>query len=419
VKLAAAALLLLAACTTQDNLGNHVFGETRWSIALGSPGEDRATAIAVDPIGNVIVAGTCHGELDFGSGPQSCEGAFITQRASQTGGEMWTVRLADAEVGSLSYINDTIVAVGSEALELGSDQFIAIFDTTGHLSSLTRLGLVGTVVSPVGAVAGDGCIFATGGFEGSVPSTDVVTSTQGDLDGYVSAHYHDATPSWSVGMHGEGAQLGTSIAVTPDNHIAVLVDASAMFTIGGKMVASRTWPASLLLRLAPSGDLTWARALPDHPRHLAVSPQGDMIVAGCPTTRAYTAQGVQRWAVPCNSDDAQADALAVADDGTIIVGGHHADAAVADGELFLDAYDADGNSVGGARTAAYADPTDSQIAATAIEPSGEIVFTATASHDFDFGNGMLANAGYHDVVVVKLDSFVGRDGPILLANEVP
>lgn len=417
MKLAAAALLL-AACTTQDNLGNHVFGDTRWSISLGSPGEDGATAIAVDPIGNVIVAGTCHGDLDFGSGAESCEGAFITQRTSQTGAEMWTVRLAGAQVGSLSYVNDTIVAVGSETQELGSDQFIAIFDTSGHTQSITRLGLVGTVVSPVGATSRDGWIFATGGFEGSVPSTDVVTSVQGDLDGYVTSHYHDATPSWSVGMHGAGPQLGTAIGVTPDNHIAVLVAASAPFTIGGKMVASRTWPASLLLRLAPSGDLTWARALPDQPHHLAVTPDGDMIVAGCPTVRAYNAQGGQRWAAPCNSDDAQADALAIADDGTIVLGGHHADAAVADGELFLDAYDADGNSVGGARTAAYADPTDSQIAATAIEPSGEIVFTATASHDFDFGNGMLANAGYHDVVVVKLDSFVGRDGPILLANEV-
>ena len=37
-----------AACSTEDNLGNHVFGDARWSIAIGSPGEERATALAID-----------------------------------------------------------------------------------------------------------------------------------------------------------------------------------------------------------------------------------------------------------------------------------------------------------------------------------------------------------------------------------
>ena len=88
-----ALLLGLAACSTQDNLGNHVFGDARWSVSIGSTGEDRATAIAVDAQGNVIVAGTCDGVVSFGATKTACNGSFITQRARDDGHEQWTTIL--------------------------------------------------------------------------------------------------------------------------------------------------------------------------------------------------------------------------------------------------------------------------------------------------------------------------------------
>lgn len=406
----------LAACTTSDNVGNHVFGPTRWSIVIGGAGDERSTAVAVDPTGNVLVAGTCSGDLDLGSGVVPCNGSFVSQRASETGGEQWTVELAGIRVDSLSYVGGHLIVVGSKAQAAGSDQVVSILDGTGQLLTTSTLGIVGTIVTPVGVAADDGSVFTTGGFTGSVPST-VVTTSDGDLDAYVSAQLPERSSAWSIGFSGAGSQLGTAVAVTADRHVEVLVDATGSFAIGGHTVTARAWPATLLVRLESTGELVWARALSDRGDALAASPGGDAIVAGCPT-RSIAENGSERWAVPCNSDDAVVDSLAVSAQGTIVIGGHHTDPTLSDGELFLDAYDEEGSSVGGARTARYGAATDSAIAAVAIEPTGEIVLAATASHQLDFGNGMLPYAGMHDVVVVKLDSFVGRDGPIVLARQL-
>jgi PKD repeat protein len=44
-----------------------------WSRGFGSPGEDRAQAVAVDANGNVVMAGYFSGTVDFGTGPLTSE----------------------------------------------------------------------------------------------------------------------------------------------------------------------------------------------------------------------------------------------------------------------------------------------------------------------------------------------------------
>lgn len=411
-----ACALVLAACSTEDNLGNHaLFGKARWSIALGGAGDDQASALAVDTIGNVVVAGTCNGVIDFGSGPVWCSGSFISQRASETGAEQWTVQVPDARITSVAYLGDRIMVTGAMGTST-VDQFIATYDREGELQASVTLGLAGFLTAPLGMIASDGRVFSTGGLN---TSTDTVMVPPSTLDGFLASHYADGTRAWTMAVGGEGRQLGTALAVNAHHDIALVVETWGPFVTDGHQIAVADYPAQLLLRWSPQAKLMWSHTLPAVPVQIALAANGDTLVGACPETFVLDSDGKERWRLPCENPHAHVDAATVTPDGVFVLGGHHDDAATKDGELVLVAFDESGDLVSAARTTPYSEPSDSRIDAIAVEPTGEVVFATTASHAFDFGNGSLPHAGEHDVVVAKLDSNTGRDGQVTLTRPAP
>jgi hypothetical protein len=428
----AAWLLLLAACSTEDNLGNHVFGDARWSIAIGSSGEERATALAIDTIGNVIVAGTCDGVIELGTTRVDCHGSFITSRATDTGRELWTVVLHNAVVTSLdvdenafiiatgSYSGNANVA-GTQLTTAGTDPFVAVFDGTGALEGVAPLGVVGTAVSPVGTIQPDGCIYVTGGFHGTMPTPDgAMTNDSGELDGYVSDHFANGDGDWFVPLSGDGDQVGRALAVNGER-LAVLVQSSGPMFVGAQPVSAPAWPATVLAQFAVNGELLWTRALAATSEHIAVSRSGTIVVTerdtelACPRMRGFDVAGTEQWTTPCEPSARVIDAVHVGAQGTIVTGGRTM--SPDGGELFLAAHDEDGAPLGSIESPAYPYAHGSSLDGIAIEPTGEVAFIATVNHRFDFGNGMLPFEGAHDAVIVKLDSPRGHDGPVVLLRE--
>jgi hypothetical protein len=435
VKALLSCALVLAACSTEDNLGNHVFGDVRWSVAVGSPGDERATALAIDTIGNVIVAGTCDGFVDFGATRASCHGSFITQRAYDTGREEWTLVLTNATVASvaideLGYViatgsyRGTLDLAGTQLTATGTDPFIAVFDRAGRVEGVAGLGLVGTAATPTGVVEPDGCVYVTGGFHGDMPSpSGLVTNNTGALDGYVAGHFADATGAWTVHFSGEGDQVGRSLALNRER-LAVLVHSTGPLSIDNHSVDAPAWPASVLLQFAINGELLWAHALPAASEHVAVARSGAIMVTSretnalageCPRLRAFDVAGDELWATPCEDPQRSIDAIAVGAQGTIVTGGRsvneHGSA------LFLAAHDAGGAPIGRVSSPVHPYARDSSFDDIAIEPSGEVAFIASLDHPLDLGTGPLPFAGDHDAVIVKLDSPTGRDGPVVLLRE--
>jgi hypothetical protein len=426
----AAWLLLLAACSSEDNLGNHVFGDARWSIAIGSPGEERATALAIDTIGNVIVAGTCDGLVDLGTTRADCHGSFISQRATDTGAEQWSAVLQGAVVTSLSIdelgfiiatgsYTGTANLAGTQLTTDGTDPFIAVFDRNGGVEGVTPLGVIGTAVSPIGTVQPDGCIYVTGGFHGTMPTPDgAMTNDTGELDGYVSGHFADAGGAWFVPFSGDGNQIGRGLAQNGER-LAVLVHSSAPMLVGAEQVSAPAWPATLLAQFAVDGTLMWMRTLGDSSQHLAVARDGTLVVTeheqSCARLRGFHVDGDEQWATPCEPADRVIDAVHVGWDGIIVSGGRNL--SPDGGELFLSAHDEHGAPLGHVESPDYPYEHDSSLDGIAIEPTGEVAFIATVNHRFDFGNGMLPFAGEHDAVIVKLDSPRGQDGPVVLLRE--
>ncbi|HEY5927412.1 MAG TPA: hypothetical protein VIV11_37265 [Kofleriaceae bacterium] len=412
--------LALAGCTSEDNLGNHVFGDARWSVAIGSPGQDRATALAVDPIGNVIVAGTCDGLVDFGSTRADCRGSFITRRAWDTGREEWTAVLAHATVASV-HIDErgSVVVAGMQQTATGSDPFVATYDGAGVLQTIAGFGHIGTAVATAGAIEPDGCIYMTGGFHGTMPTPEgPMTNQSGQLDGYVSGHF-DSGGAWTVRFGGDSDQLGRALALRGE-HLSVIAQASAPLRIADQTVEAAVYPASVLLQLSILGDVQWTRALPGASEHLAVAPDSSIVVTeldaamACTRLRGFDVAGRELWATPCVGQRST-DAIAIGVDGTIVSGGRNFD--LQSGELFLAAHAADGRPLGSTSAQPYPFERDSSLDAIAIEPTGEVAFVGSVNHPFDFGNGMLSFHGMHDAVIVKLDSPSGHDGPVVLLRE--
>jgi outer membrane protein assembly factor BamB len=406
-RLAALALVLVfAACSTQDNLGNHVFGEARWSIGLGSTADDRATAIALHPNGDVIVVGTCGGPIDFGRGMIACEGSFVTRRDAFTGDEVWTHTFDGLELTSVGIdMLGNVSAIGKGE----GDQVIVVLSPEGDLQVLQHQGVIGDAIAPFGAVASDGCVFVTGGFQGAIPTSQGMIESAG-VDGFLSSHFANGAVSWNTVLRGPGDQRGIGVAFTPDQALAVLVDATGSFTAGGTEVDTPA-PSSILARFDLTGTLEWSRPLGDSGalRRLGVTSVGDLVVAG-DTLRVIESDGTERW----SARDADLSALAIAPNDTIIAGGRESD--VEDGELVLVAYTPRGEVLSMLHSTPAPSLADSRIEAVATDDRGVVAFAVTAARSFDFGNGKLQHSGMRDIAIVKLRSPSGGDDPIVLTR---
>jgi len=76
-----------------DSAGNHV-----WSKGFGDANTQNGNGVAVDPNGNVIIAGEFSGTADFGGGPLVSAGGtdIFVSKLDASGGHLWSERFGDA-----------------------------------------------------------------------------------------------------------------------------------------------------------------------------------------------------------------------------------------------------------------------------------------------------------------------------------
>ncbi|HEY6065642.1 MAG TPA: fibronectin type III domain-containing protein, partial [Thermoanaerobaculia bacterium] len=158
-------------------------GTPLWSKRMGSSGDDRGKAIAVDGSGNVYVTGFFRGTVDFGGGgiaaAPSSTNAFLV-KYSATGAHLWSKRLSTAlgvdEATSLAVDASGNAVVGGVLYQTsdfgggaltsagGADIFLVKVSATGaHLWSRRFGGTLDDWVNSV-ALDGQGNVAATGYF---------------------------------------------------------------------------------------------------------------------------------------------------------------------------------------------------------------------------------------------------------------
>ncbi len=389
--------------------GNFGFG-----LGFGYTSEDLAQAVAVDDAGNVWMAGTFNGTIDFDPGPgttnltsDSDHRSFLTKYSS-SGELQWAGLLAgnvdDVAVGSdgsvftTGYFNGTgDFDPGTSVYELTRANyalFVTKLDTDGNFvwASITETGeAFGQALGYSIVMGADSSANVSGGFAGTVdfdpgPGEFLLTS-QSNTDSVVLKLDESGNFVWARGFGGSYSDVGRDVAVTSDGgvvtvgHFRYTVDFDPSPDTSFELTSAGNFDDVFISKLDSSGNFAWARRVGD--------------------TGMDQAFGV----------------AATADGGIVTVGqfGSTVDfdpgsgvselTSAGDADIFVLKLDAGGSYVWAGQMGGV---EDSESGSDVAVDSGGSIYVAGYFRkiaDFDPGEGayLLSNAGYQNAFVCKLD----------------
>jgi hypothetical protein len=366
--------------------------------AFGSGGEDELLAIAMEPGGDAIVAGSAHGDVGFGS----VGGAYdaIVARVDPVGAIVWSRRFGARGIDSARAV---VVLPGGDAIVAGSFEDDVAFDST---------------------------VLQAQGFE------DVFIARLRGSDGAVV---------WARRFGGAYRDLGYGLALIGGD--VAMVGQFAEPVAFGATILVATYLDGFAMRLDPAdGSVRWAHAIAsggpelssgDSLRAVAATADGDLAVVGTVRSPASTASGgatqfdgtlgviaakldgatgAVLWSKLAGSQgDDHGLAVAAADDGAIYVGGMFGDLDGAFGGAVIHdlpgpnpwsagavaRYDANGVHVW---SRALAAPGLDEIRGLAATPAG-VVAAGVFGRAADLGAGTMTPARLsRDAVVASIDS---------------
>jgi hypothetical protein len=197
-------------------------GTPVWSRAITSAsGEGSVSAVALAPNGDVVVAGSARGELDFGTGSSAGDGIFVAR--------------------------------------LGVD---------GEILSSARFTGPSAHVSAVAADAA-GVVIA-GSFRGALDlGNGPLPDTGPDDDGFVARIAPTGAPVWAISFGGDGEDRAAAVALTADGSAVVVGYFSRALDLGEPV--TRESETGFAARVGPGGTIQWARAFSGSGRSRAIS----------------------------------------------------------------------------------------------------------------------------------------------------
>lgn len=217
------------------------------ALGFGGLGIDSARAIAVTPTGEAYLAGYFDGEIDLGGtlGKRLAEGAEPTKTAS----------------------NGFLVKVGA-------DGKLAWAQTFGGKREDTANDV---------AVRGN-TVVVVGNFTDDLQLGEFTKKSAGSDDAFVAAFDASGVIQWAWNFGGIDSDGANTVAATPDGGWVIGGSFSATAEFGPTTFKTRGGTDAMLIKLAATGDLEWAKrfggAYPDSITHVAVDGQGNIVVQG-------------------------------------------------------------------------------------------------------------------------------------------
>jgi hypothetical protein len=352
-----------------------VRGSFRWSRHYGGPGNDEAAAVALDPAGNIVMAGQFTGSVKMGA--------------------------------------RTIESRGP------SEAFVAKLSPAGELIWVRTLGSQGADFASAVAVDTAGNIIALGGFEGRMEFAGSALRSRGMSDLFVVSYSPEGKESWARSLGGPSWELAASLAVDMSGDVLVAGAFEHTLAIADHVLVSAGDADAFVVRLAPDGSHIWSTRLGnegwDEVNAIAVDADGNAIVAGALSTQdgshgfvaKYSADGAALWNQRFTGTASdRALAVAAAPGGAILVAGTFAGAVDLGGErlhsagkhdLFLASYDQDGRHRWSRR---FGGSQGDCARALALDGERFFVVAGSISGEVNLGGDTL-HAGHLDMFVAR------------------
>ena len=363
------------------------------AVRFGDVGEQSATGIAVNGMGDVFMTGPFKGTLDFGDAgggvlTANADGqydVFLVQVRNQV--PIWSALVggpgsqfsysvaADPSKGALlPGVNQGTVNVASQSFPVSSGATSEAF--AAHLLSTQDWAHAFPSTVSGGANAGtydsDGNIVIVGSFAGSTQLGGATLDAGGGLDIFVAKYDGTGNFLWRKGFGNATDEQANAVATHSSNSI-VVGTFTGTINLGGNDLTAVGASDGFVVELDKDGNHVFSKAFGgaanEDARAVAVDKSGNIYIGG------FTFGDV----------DFGGDALKNA-------GGS---------DIFLLELDASGNHVF-SRLYGDSDNQNLYFNALAVGPDGNVVLTPQFRGTVDFGCGPMTSAGLEDLAVVKL-----------------
>ncbi len=367
---------------------SYLFGQR-----YGGASTDDALAVAFDPAGNLYLAGSVMGEVDFGGGPLG-------------------------------------VAAGS------SDAFVVSLTAAGAYRWGKRIGGASIDAASGLAVDANGHVYVTGSFRETVDLGGGAVSSPGLDDIFLASYTATGAYRWGKRLGGAAADQGTSVSVDGAGNVLLAATFGGQVDFGGKVLSSSGNTDVALASYTSLGALRWANAHGGAASDWAVAAatgQGEARLAGWiggnasfggslltsagsydVVVASYDGNGAHLWSTRAGGPNAdRAQGIAVDAAGNLFVTGVFEGSAsfasttlVSAGvsDIFVASYDPSGGLRFGKR---FGTSLFDRGFACAVDGAGALHLTGYHSDGTDFGGGPLA-ASSDNIYVVKLSSAGGH-----------
>jgi hypothetical protein len=310
-------------------------GKAQWAAAFGGLGIDAPKAVAVGTDGSAYIAGYFEGETDFGG------------------------------------------AIGKKTSAGKSDAFIAKVGSDGKIAWAHGFGAAREDVANAVAVRGDK-IVVVGGFLDSIKLGAYEHKAIGSDDLFAAQLDPNGDVVWLWTLGGIDSDAANTVAPTPDGGWVIGGSYSDSIEITPAIkVKSKGRTDALLVKLAPTGNVEWAKSFggryDDTILHVATDANGNIYVQG-------HFKDTSDWGGPKP---------------LVAAGG-------SDNDIVLAKYDANGDFVWAQR---FGDKFNDVAGGLAVDPAGHITMVGSFDKTISFGPGDDHNSlGEADAYIARFTS---------------
>lgn len=273
-----------------DSTGAH-----RWSRRFGGPAAEYANDLALDPQGNIYLAGSFWGTVDFGGGPMA-EGGFVV-KLDPRGNHLWSKPVKNGRVNGVAVTpeGDVVVAgpfkgeavVGTEKVTSAGEQssFLARLDAAGSSRWIKAFGGAKASVEAT-ALRGhsDGSLYLAAEIKKTVDFGGGPLSSAGSSDVALVKLDAGGGHVWSKSFGGEFEDRVSRIALDSSGAMVAVGRFIKPIDFGGGKLVSSGDEEAFITKLDASGAHVWSRRFggkkKDAIHGVAIDPQGYVAVTG-------------------------------------------------------------------------------------------------------------------------------------------